>query len=217
MKVEESVVQFQSLTQARYLYRPGKNKDKVIVLLHGYRSNAFRMWSWFEKRIPEEWSLLAPQGPFPLPEPQGNGFRLGYSWYFFDGKSNKFHTNYEIPKSYLVNLMKQLGFENSQKSLIGFSQGGYATVQMFPELKNVQHIVGVGCSFNIDNPNFPKELKVEAVHGAKDPIVELDKTVMKFHHLPRENKGRFQIFDGVGHKPSDEMLDTAAQWVLQNL
>ena len=45
------------------------------------------------------------------------------------------------------NLIKHLDLEDTQKSIIGFSQGGYASPYITENLKNVKHVVGMGCRF----------------------------------------------------------------------
>ncbi len=209
----EKVIQFQSLTQARYLLKGDIHKNnRVYILNHGFMSTPQKMMDRFEKRLPEESLILAPCGPFPVPVKEENGWRVGYSWYFYDDVNDEYLINYDICQNYMSHLLKEIGLADHKKTIIGFSQGGYSAVHMVEALEHVTHLIGIGCRFKIDQPQFSDNLLVEALHGEDDNTVGIKGARESFLNIPEKNRGRFQGFEGVTHRPSGLLLDTAILW-----
>ena len=213
---ESKTIQFNSLTQANYLFREGDPSRPLFIINHGFMSTNTRMWDRFASRIPQEYSILAPNGPFPVPLKEEKGWKVGYSWFFYDNITKEFLVDYSICKDYLANLVDALNLSSQPKTIIGFSQGGYASVHMAEKTKNVNHVIGMGCQFKINNPQWPKNLRVDAVHGEADDVVSPKLAEKFFSQLPSINKGKFKTFPEVGHKPSTEMLDLVVEWALEH-
>lgn len=214
--MDQHSTQFQSLTQAFYLLHQGQPQGRVFILNHGFMSNNERMWRRFIHRLPPEANVLAANGPYPIPQKDGEGWKVGYSWFFYDNTTNRYLIDYSICKDFIKNLCQQLGFVDNPKTIIGFSQGGYAAPHMAESLSRVDHVIGIGCRFNIQNPQWPDNLVIEAVHGQEDDVVEWPGAEKSFLALPKSHQGRIKSFKGVAHKPSEEMLDCVAQWAINN-
>ena len=84
-------------------------------------------------------------------------------------------------------------------------------------LKNLRHIVGLGCKFKIDNMSWQNPLKIDALHGEDDDVVDCKGAHELFQKLPDECRGQFMTLSRLGHKPSPKMLDQAAEWVSDTL
>ncbi len=211
----EKVVQFQSLTQGHYLINKeefASPKEPIYILLHGFMSTPQKMWERFADRLPEESIVLAPAGPFPLPQREDKSWKVGYSWFFYDNFKDEYFVDYDICQDYIKNLLRKLGLHDHPKTIIGFSQGGYSAVHMAEVLTNVQHVIGMGCRFKIKDPKFSENLVVEAVHGELDDIVEVQGAIESFKNIPENNRGRFKSFKEARHKPTEEMIKTVVQW-----
>lgn len=215
VRFQEKTLQFNSLVQTQYLFKEGHPNSRLIILNHGYMSTNLRIWNRFIDRLPEDLNVVAPNGPYPIPTRDGDGWKVGYSWFFYDNATEEFLVGYDIPKDFMKNFVQTLGFENHKKTIIGFSQGGYASVHMAESLKNLDHVIGIGCQFKIKSPRWTEDLRVDALHGESDDIVSIEGARKFFGELPEQNRGHFESFPGVGHKPSVEMLDRATQWVVE--
>lgn len=212
--LKEQTIDVITRTKASFLLREKEQKDHLYILLHGYMSNAQRMWNRFSERFPRDTNLLAINGPYPIPIKKDEGYIMSYSWYFFDPIEKKYFISYDVCTDYTYNVTAQLGYEQSSKTLIGFSQGGYASVHIAKKLLNVQRIIGIGCAFVTDQPTWRGNMQVHALHGEEDDIVSLQHSKEHFDKLPSSNRGVYETFPGVKHKPSDEMLDRAVQLAL---
>ena len=210
----ENKAQFNSLTQASYYLRATEPQARLYILLHGYMSKAEKMIGQFKDRLPSTANLLIPNGPFPIPIKRTDGYSVGYSWNFFNSKDSTYLVGNEICSDYLKNLVGHLGFVHNPKTVIGFSQGGYVSVHVAKSLRAVDHIIGIGCQFKIDQPNWHEPLLIEGIHGNEDEIVDLKLAQEKFHEIPQKFKGRFEVLNSK-HKPSEEVLNLAGQWATE--
>ena len=207
-------IQFETLAQTTFLLRRAENpRARLIILNHGFMSNAERMWDRFIDRLPDDVHLLAANGPYPIPTKLEKSWKVGYSWFFYDNFKETFFIGYDIPKAFAKNLCQKLGFEENLKTIIGFSQGGYAAPHMAEGLNNVDHVIGMGCRFKIRNPKWPDNLIIEAIHGEDDDVVEWAGAQESFQSLPEKHRGQLMVLPKLDHKPNQEMLGQVASWV----
>ncbi len=212
--MEQQTAKFQSLTQANFLLKKSKKHDaRLIILNHGFMSNNEKMWSRLIDQLPEDCHVLAANGPFPIPVKQDNHWKVGYSWFFYNNFKQSYFIGYDVCQDFMKNLCQHLGFHSHKKTIIGYSQGGYAAPHMAETLENVDHVIGIGCRFKINDPQWSSDLLIEAVHGEDDDVVEWSGAQESFAKLPPHHQGRIQGFAGVGHKPSQEMLETVGDWL----
>ena len=215
MTNEVETIKFQSLTQASYLLRKKEDKSRVYILCHGFMSKAQWMWHRFIHLLPEDSTVLAVNAPFPIPKRVGEEWKVSYSWYFYDNFEDSFLVDYSICSDFLKNLIINLGLANNPKTIIGFSQGGYASPHVAQELKGVDHIVGIGCRFKVSKPRWNESLRIDGIHGEEDEVVDCSGAEESFLKIPEHHRGHFLKYQGVGHLPSEEMLLKVRDWIFE--
>jgi phospholipase/carboxylesterase len=166
-----------------YLIREPKiklDKNPLLLLLHGYGSNAEDLFS-FANELPDEYYVISAQAPYDL--------QYGsYAWYAinFDADQNKFSDNEQAKSSrnliasFIDELIDTYPIDSKAVSLLGFSQGAilsYAIALSHPEkIKNVialsGYISAAICEENYQNNDFSK-LKIFASHGVVDQVIPI--------------------------------------------
>lgn len=158
-----------------------KDKNPLLLLLHGYGSNEEDLFS-FAGELPGEYYVISVRAPYPLP-PYGN------AWYalHFDAGMNKFSDNQQaissrdLVVSYLDEILSAYPIDADDVTLIGFSQGcilSYSIVLSYPE--KVRRVVAMSGYLNqeIIKPGFESNdfsnLKIFASHGSADQVVPLE-------------------------------------------
>ena len=111
-------------------------KAPLILLLHGYGSNAEDLFS-FVGELPENAIIVSAQAPYDL--------QYGsYAWYAidFDADENKFsdlnqaRISRDLIAIFIDELLQNYAIDKDQVTLIGFSQGtilSYAVALSYPE------------------------------------------------------------------------------------
>ncbi|HSD13800.1 MAG TPA: alpha/beta fold hydrolase [Flavobacterium sp.] len=158
-----------------------KEKNPLLLLLHGYGSNEEDLFS-FAQELPEEYFVISARAPYPLP-PYGN------AWYaiHFDADENKFSDNDEARESrdliatFIDELVANYPIDPKDVTLVGFSQGtilSYAVALSYPE--KVQRVVALSGYLNFDilKENFQNndisKLKFFISHGTVDQVIPVD-------------------------------------------
>jgi phospholipase/carboxylesterase len=158
-----------------------KNKNPLLLLLHGYGSNEEDLFS-FANELPEEYYVVSARAPYEL----GYG---SYAWYAinFDADENKFsdigqaQQSRDLIATFIDELIENYSIDATNITLIGFSQGSilsYAVALSYPE--KVQRIVAMSGYLNteIAKDNFIKNdfsnLKIFASHGTVDQIIPVE-------------------------------------------
>lgn len=158
-----------------------KEKNPLLLLLHGYGSNEDDLFS-FAQELPEEYFVISARAPYPLP-PYGN------AWYaiHFDADENKFSDNDEARASrdlianFIDELVATYPIDAENVTLIGFSQGSilsYSVALSYPE--KVQRVVALSGYLNLDivkedyKNNDISKLKFFISHGTVDQVIPVD-------------------------------------------
>jgi phospholipase/carboxylesterase len=158
-----------------------KNKNPLLLLLHGYGSNEEDLFS-FANELPEEYYVVSARAPYEL----GYG---SYAWYAinFDADENKFsdigqaQQSRDLIATFIDELIENYSIDATNITLIGFSQGSilsYAVALSYPE--KVQRIVAMSGYLNteIAKDNFIKNdfsnLKIFASHGTVDQVIPVE-------------------------------------------
>jgi len=184
----------------QYLIREPKiktNKNPLLLLLHGYGSNAEDLFS-FASELPERYYVVSAQAPFVL-QP------YGYAWYTinFDANNNKFTNNVqaiqarELIVKFLDELLGNFPIDKDNITLVGFSQGGilsYSVALSYP--KKIKKVVALSGYLNEDllienykNNDFSK-LNFFITHGISDQVIPIEaarKTVDFLNNLNIKN------------------------------
>lgn len=158
-----------------------KEKNPLLLLLHGYGSNEEDLFS-FAPELPDEYYVVSARAPYNL-QP------YGHAWYAinFDEDENKFSDNDQAIESRdviarLINeLISELPIDFQDVTLIGFSQGtilSYAVALSYPE--KIKNVVALSGYLNPDllASGYEKKdfshLKIFASHGTVDQVIPVE-------------------------------------------
>lgn len=170
-----------------------RNSDRAILLLHGYAESSSKIIKNLKEVIPKDYDIIAPNGPFPLPEKIESGYKLGFAWYFFDNINDKYFIDHKYPTEFLINLIKLHLKKYEQIIIIGYSQGGYLAPFIANELENCKNIFCINSQIKYERlKNKKVHYQTTSINSEKDLIVEFDKAKM-FHkgHIENGNHGKF--------------------------
>lgn len=158
-----------------------KEKNPLLLLLHGYGSNEEDLFS-FASELPEEYYVVSARAPFDLS--YGS-----YAWYAinFDADENKFsdigqaRASRDIIAGFIDELVANYAIDAENVTLIGFSQGcilSYAVAVSYPE--KVQRVVAMSGYWNpeiaVDDylENDCTKLRIFASHGTVDQVIPVE-------------------------------------------
>lgn len=197
-----------------------REKSPVIILLHGYGSDARDLFS-FAAELPKELLVISAQAPYPMP-PYGN------AWYAinFDSTQGKFSDNVQAVKSrdlilkFIDEVIANYPADPDNITLLGFSQGtilSYAVALSHPEkIKNVvalsgyinEEIMGEGYR----NNDF-SNLSVYASHGSQDQVIPVSWARKNPQILKDLGVDHVYSEFGVGHGVAPENLQELTTWL----
>lgn len=155
-----------------------KDKNPLLLLLHGYGSNEEDLFS-FASELPEEYYVISARAPFDM-------MHGSYAWYVinFDADENKFsdigqaRASRDIIAVFIDELIADYAIDADSVTLIGFSQGcilSYAVALSYPE--KVKRVVAMSGYLNteiaVDDfaENDFSGLKIFASHGTVDQVI----------------------------------------------
>lgn len=158
-----------------------KDKNPLLLLLHGYGSNEEDLFS-FAAQLPDEYYIISARAPYALP-PYGN------AWYAinFDAGMNKFSDNEQAIESreliakFIDELIKNYPIDKDSITLVGFSQGAilsYAVALTYP--KKISRVLALSGYLNLDiiEKNLYTEdlqkLKFFISHGVADQVIPVE-------------------------------------------
>lgn len=158
-----------------------KDKNPLLLLLHGYGSNEEDLFS-FASELPEEYYVISARAPYNL-------MPNAYAWYAinFDADEKKFSdldqakTSRDLIINFIDELVSNYPIDAEKVTLIGFSQGcilSYSVALSYPQ--KVQRIVGMSGYFNEDiaienyQTNDFSNLQIFASHGNVDQVVPVE-------------------------------------------
>lgn len=168
----------------KYLIREPKvssDKSPLLLLLHGYGSNAEDLFS-FANELPNNCFVVAAQAPYEL--------QYGsYAWYAinFDADENKFsdlvqaRQSRDLIATFIDELVQNYAIDSNNVTLIGFSQGSilsYAVALSNPE--KAQKVAALSGYLNLEMvaddylKNSLVNLKMFISHGTQDQVIPVD-------------------------------------------
>ena len=158
-----------------------KDKNPLLLLLHGYGSNEQDLFS-FATELPDDCYIISARAPYDL--------QYGsYAWYAinFEADNTKFSDLKQARESrdlivkFIDELIAKYPIDETNISLIGFSQGAilsYAVGLSYPN--KIGQIVAMSGYLNteIAIDNFEKNdfstLKIFASHGSVDQVIPVE-------------------------------------------
>ena len=158
-----------------------KEKNPLLILLHGYGSNEEDLFS-FATELPQEYYVISARAPFDL-------MYGSYAWYAinFEADDTKFSDVNQAKQSrdllvdFIDELIVKYPIDKEKITLIGFSQGAilsYAIALSYPE--KISKIVAMSGYLNTEmaKENFEQNnfsnLKIFASHGTVDQVIPID-------------------------------------------
>ncbi|MEZ4788020.1 MAG: alpha/beta fold hydrolase [Flavobacterium haoranii] len=158
-----------------------KEKNPVLILLHGYGSNEEDLFS-FASELPEEYFVISVRAPYDL-QP------YGHAWYaiHFDADQNKFSDDEQakqsrdIIASFVDEICEKYPIDASKVTLIGFSQGAIlscAVALSYPE--KISRVVMLSGYLNDKilvedyTKKDNKHLQFYVSHGTVDQVIPVD-------------------------------------------
>ncbi|MEQ1878280.1 MAG: hypothetical protein ABL958_16680 [Bdellovibrionia bacterium] len=192
--------------------RKPENPKGLVLLLHGYDQMGSYMQAKLDKFIPSDWAYISPNAPFPIPHWDSvfpapgwreQGLKLGYTWYFYQSKTREYYLDMRTTLEFLACGVRDLGFGDLPKIVVGFSQGGYVAPFVAQKLTRVRQVVCLSSEFIPDELPDGLEFSLDGVFGDSDPIADIE--AAKRSHgecLAKGIKGEFHTVAGAAHEVS---------------
>ena len=197
-----------------------KDKNPLLLLLHGYGSNEADLFS-FAAELPEEYFVISARAPYDI-------MYDSYAWYAinFDADENKFsdigqaQQSRDIIANFIDELVANYPIESKNITLIGFSQGSilsYAVALSYP--KKVQRLVAMSGYLNTEiaiegfASNDFSNLNIFASHGTVDQVIPVEWARKSIPVL--ENLGVSVVYKEypVGHGVSPQNFFDFKNWL----
>ena len=199
-----------------------KDKNPLLLLLHGYGSNEEDLFS-FASELPDDYYVVSVRAPYDM--------QFGsYAWYAinFDADENKFSdigqakTSRDLIANFIDELIRNYPIDSKNVSLIGFSQGAilsYAVALSYPD--KVQRLVAMSGYVNTEiaidgfENNALGKLKIFASHGTVDQVIPIEWARKSIPVL--ENLSIEVIYKEypIGHGVSPQNFYDFKNWLLQ--
>ncbi len=188
----------------------------LIICLHGYGQSGEKFYNSIASILPKNAKVLIPNGPFPLPGKARTAEALGHAWYFYDAKSDEYYVSYDIAVGLIVKLIDHFNLTSCEKTILGYSQGGYLAPFLAQELTNLKNIVSINGSFRIDKMKQGKEeFVVHAINGADDDIVDPLQAQQKHAQLDIfQRRGDFHLLPDTHHRINKDVLAVLKNYLI---
>lgn len=195
-----------SITTNHDIYtNQAKNFERVYLLLHGYLLDGEFMYKTIQDKLPKDALIIAPNGPFIVPQKKGESYYPKFAWYFFDPSKQTFYINYEPAADYIKNIIKKFNPNKKPITIIGYSQGGYLSPKISEVVQEVDTVIGMACVFRNTKFNYRKNVTFHQIHGDIDVAVEMKGALEEWATLKdKGNLGQFIELADVGHRLSSE-------------
>ncbi len=210
-----------------YLVREPKvkrDKNPLLLLLHGYGSNEEDLFS-FASELPEEYYVISARAPYSL-----GGYGSSYAWYAIDFTAdekrfsdlNQARNSREIIVSLIDQLLSEYPIDEKDVTLVGFSQGAilsYAVALSYPtKIKQVAALSGyLNEDIFVDDyaQNDFGKLRFFSSHGSVDQVVPVDWARKSKPFL--DNLGIASVYKEypVGHGVAPQNFFDFRNWLLE--
>lgn len=192
-----------------------RKSKKLLILLHGFAQKNDAILDHFQDKVSEDYDILAPNGPFPIPKIRREYIEKRYAWYFFDRHENSYDIDYSISSDLLKKLVNKLGYQDIPKTIIGYSQGGYLSPFAGLAIENVQSIIGLCCTYKWQFLNEELPFNVYSIHGTDDKLVDHQNSKVHFEKIKTcsSKESRYISLKGEGHDLSPLIIQEALKLI----
>ncbi|WP_372654877.1 alpha/beta hydrolase [Halobacteriovorax sp.] len=197
-------------------YKLTKRKSKkLLILLHGFAQTNEAILEHFLDSAPDDYDILAPNGPLPIPKIRRDYIEKRYAWYFFDRHSNSYDIDYSLSANLLQKLVQTLGYDETPKVVIGYSQGGYLSPFAGLAMNKIQSIIGLCCTYKWQYITEELPFNVYSIHGVEDKLVDHQNSKVHFEKLKTSSKkeSRYISLKNEGHDLSDNIVQEALKLI----
>ena len=195
-----------------------KKPTKLMVMLHGVGSDENDLISlapFFQESLPE-YHFFSPNGVEPY-----DMAPFGRQWFSLQDRSpntimNLVEKNTPIILKLIKNKQSELGLNNSDTVLFGFSQG--AMIASYITLGQSDPFAAmVGCSGRLIPPRLLKNIKTPIciIHGQEDDIVHVDESKNMSEYCNQNNiKNQLLIVPSLKHSIDISGIEFAKKFLL---
>ena len=193
-----------------------KDFERIYLLLHGYLLDGAFMFDKLKNILLDKSLILAPNGPFVVPQKKGDSYLAKYSWYFFDPHTKAFYINYEPAAHFLKTMLEHYNAFKKPVTIIGYSQGGYLSAKVAELITEVDSVVGMACVFRNEKFQYRSNVSYHQIHGNLDGVVEMTSALDEWAILKEKgNNGTFIELAEIGHRLTSEYF-TALKDLIKN-
>lgn len=181
---------------------------RIIILLHGYMLDGQYILNKFKDSLPSDSLIIAPNGPFLVPQKKGEEYFPRFSWYFFDPNKKTFYINYEPAANFVINLLEKINTNNLPITIIGYSQGGYLAPKVAENHPLVDSVIGVSCIFRKSRFDLNDKVIYSQIHGDNDLVVSIEEALEEWESIKNSHKdNQFIKVPDSGHRIDSELLE----------
>ncbi len=183
-----------------------KGKSFGLLVLHGFSDHAVAARKRLLGSEPfQDLTILSPNAVFPAPVKKGNEYREAYSWYFRDPVTGAQMSSPQFAAEALIAMIEKLGLQDKTWIVIGFSQGGFFAPALVQAGLKVKAIIAVGSAYREESYVGLQPVRVHALHGTDDWVVNHDLSRASFDLIQKMGFGHeFHSLVGLGHTLNDE-------------
>jgi predicted esterase len=194
-----------------------RGSEELAILLHGFGQNSEIIKSDLLDSIPEKYNVLIPNGPFPIPKIRPEKIEERFAWYFYNSHTNTYKIEYSFPATLLSKLIDQLGYSNSKKIIIGYSQGGYLSPFLASQLEGVTSIYALACTLKwqyIQEEKLP--YTIHQIHGEDDLMVDYKNSYEHYEQLKeRAIESEYITIKNEGHRITEPFKECLSKLILK--
>jgi predicted esterase len=187
---------------------------ELILLLHGYSESGKRIFTKLSSSLPEDVIVLAPNGPFMMAQKTDEGYKTGYSWYFYNFQTDEYVIDMTTALEFLVGGIEKLGYSKLPLRIIGFSQGGYLAPFLGQRLANTKHVISLHSTYLHEELGVRLDFRADNVVGSEDEIIDSENSARSHAEIVKRSKsGAFFRIAGVGHRIDSEVASKVGELV----
>lgn len=199
-----------------------ESRSPLLVGLHGMGMTPRSFARWVDPIAVEPWSILLPEGPFPLELRSGDSMRIGYSWYMYKGDEDDWRRWLDATEAHLLRLLDHVTVDSridrDRIVLLGFSQGCYLGYSL--ALRNPDRFAGLIAAGGRLKRAFvapwlarARDLPVLIVHGVDDEAVPFASARESEATLREADFDVETAFTPTGHRIEHEQINAIRTWL----